>query len=397
MGEEIVLLPIDSVKPNPWNPNYMSEDERRRLREGMASSGPPLTPPIFVRKMDDHYEIIDGEQRWLVARELGWTHMPAIIRDVSDAEAKRLTLSLNYLKGKVNYAKVARWIRDKRDFEMFMAFEETFGSAARRILEGLMNLPDECLNMIEEAVQRGVELTLSDLEPVVKAQKPYEALRTMIVGKKCSRDTTLRVASRGLEKAAAELEEKERLDAMWREGKLEAAEEERRKIEEKKAERERGEEAAEERIEEEEVKEAGRLVEAAGPTATEAEVEEEVEEAGAEEVKEAQFPPERAKELLEAPPEEALKKVRRIEALAEAGAYYQCICGAIHALAYSKGSLQAYLVKPKERGYLYTRLEKEASKWLFACPKCGLKFKVDFVDGAAMPLWEENLNETVQG
>ncbi|MEM2352537.1 MAG: hypothetical protein QXT26_09035, partial [Thermoproteota archaeon] len=64
-------------------------------------------------------------------------------------------------------------------------------------------------------------------------------------GKKCSRDTTLRVASRGLEKAAAELEEQERLDAMWREGKLEAVkEEERRKIEEKKAEREREEEAA---------------------------------------------------------------------------------------------------------------------------------------------------------
>ncbi|MEM3714041.1 MAG: ParB N-terminal domain-containing protein [Candidatus Bathyarchaeia archaeon] len=61
----------------------MSEDERR-LRDSMVSSGPLMTPPIFVRKMDDHYEIIDGEQRWLVARELGWTHIPAIVRDVSE-------------------------------------------------------------------------------------------------------------------------------------------------------------------------------------------------------------------------------------------------------------------------------------------------------------------------
>ena len=388
MSEAVVLLPINSVKPNPWNPNYMSEDEKRKLKDVMASSGPSLTPPIFVRKMDDHYEIIDGEQRWLVARELGWTHIPAIVRDVPDAEAKKLTLSLNYLKGRVNYAKIARWIRERKDLEMLKAFEETFGPAAARILEDLMKLPDEYLSMIEDAVQRGIDLTLSDLEPVARSAKPLEVLKAVLKGKKYMRDTTLRLASLGLEKSIADMEKAMKLDEAWRAGKLKAVEKEeekKRRIKEEETERE--------------VEEAERLTETIEPASKEAEIEEaeeEEEEIVEREVKEAQLPPDRARELLEASPEEALKMIRGIEALAELGTFYKCICGAVHALAYAKGALKAYLVKQKGGSHIFSRLTKEMSKWLFACPRCGLKFKVDFEDGRATPLWEENSNETGQ-
>lgn len=415
MEEKIVLLPIGSIKPNPWNPNLMFEAERQRLRECMAASGPEMTPPIFVRRVGDFYEIIDGEQRWLAAKELGWTHIPAVVRDVPDAEAKKLTLSFNYLKGRMNYIKIARWIRDRKDDEMLTAFKAIFGVRLTEVLMGLVNLPDEYLNMIEEIIQQGRELTLSKLEPVVKARDPREVLTEMLISEKFVMDLAFYTATHGLEAAIKRVEGQEKMDEDWRVKKIEAVEkieeEKRRRMEEEEMRRREKEEMRRKAIEErmkkiEEKEEKMERIEEKeekkeGIGEKEEKEEAEIEEGG-ESLEESEreryiLPPEHARRLLGLSPEEALKSARKIEPLAEAAIYYECsCCKSIHALVYKRGELEAYIVK-RGSGEIsaegYERMLKETSARVYACPRCNLKFTLDYESGVAQPLPEETEHE----
>lgn len=107
---EIVNIAIERIKPNEYNPNVVSADIMAKLGAEIAQKGACL--PIIVRSKDDAYEIVDGEHRWRICRDLGWEEIPCIIHDYSDNEAKIKTLQINYMRGSAVPIRLAHLIHD---------------------------------------------------------------------------------------------------------------------------------------------------------------------------------------------------------------------------------------------------------------------------------------------
>ncbi len=84
-------LPMASLRPNPYQPRTrLDENALAELTASIEASG--LLQPVIVRPRGDSYEIIAGERRWRAAERLGWTRIPAVVREVDDQTL--LTLAL---------------------------------------------------------------------------------------------------------------------------------------------------------------------------------------------------------------------------------------------------------------------------------------------------------------
>lgn len=113
-------LPLDKVEPNKFNPNVMAPEEFESLKTDMKQTGPrsPLgINPIVVSPKTvfysdpeadaDMFVIIDGENRWTAAKEIGWTVIPYERRDVAEAVAKAMNYRRNKERGNMDPLKEA--------------------------------------------------------------------------------------------------------------------------------------------------------------------------------------------------------------------------------------------------------------------------------------------------
>jgi ParB/RepB/Spo0J family partition protein len=94
---EIVWIEAERLAPNPWNPNHMGPGLRAKLARELGERG--FAAPIVVRPQGEDFEIVDGEHRWRVARELGLREVPCVIAAAGDTEARIKTLQFNGLRG----------------------------------------------------------------------------------------------------------------------------------------------------------------------------------------------------------------------------------------------------------------------------------------------------------
>ena len=90
--DKLVILPIDSIKANKWNPKNKDTKEYKQVVRSLELHG--FRQPILVRESDDgKYEILDGEQRYTAAKELAYTDVPVYnLGKISDTEAKAATI-----------------------------------------------------------------------------------------------------------------------------------------------------------------------------------------------------------------------------------------------------------------------------------------------------------------
>jgi ParB family chromosome partitioning protein len=87
-------LPMASVRPNPFQPRTrMDEGPLDELVASIQASG--LLQPVLVRPRDGGFELIAGERRWRAATRLGWTKIPAVVKDVDDQTLLTLALIEN--------------------------------------------------------------------------------------------------------------------------------------------------------------------------------------------------------------------------------------------------------------------------------------------------------------
>lgn len=87
------IIAIEKIEPNTWNPRKMEENSYNALKKSINDKG--FKSIILVRKHEDKFQIIDGEHRFKVLKELGNTHIPAIVVEESDKEARIQTLTFN--------------------------------------------------------------------------------------------------------------------------------------------------------------------------------------------------------------------------------------------------------------------------------------------------------------
>jgi len=118
---QVIMVPRDKIKPNPWNPNEMDADTHASLGNTLdqyGMFGGILCQHVFPGRRkagDDFWRIVDGEQRY---RELLLTTeplFPVIEWEGTDDEAKTLTIALNALRGGNDVTKMAALVSSLPD------------------------------------------------------------------------------------------------------------------------------------------------------------------------------------------------------------------------------------------------------------------------------------------
>lgn len=103
-------IPLASIRPNPYQPRReFKESELSELQASLKASG--LLQPISVRRAGDGFELISGERRLRAATRLGWSDIPAIVRDVDDRTLLTLALVENLQRADLNPVEEARGYR----------------------------------------------------------------------------------------------------------------------------------------------------------------------------------------------------------------------------------------------------------------------------------------------
>lgn len=99
--ESLVEIAVDQIRPNANQPRKAFGSEGLdELAASIKASG--VIQPLVVRRCGAGFELIAGERRWRAARQAGLERVPAIVRDVTDAESLEIALVENLLREDLN-------------------------------------------------------------------------------------------------------------------------------------------------------------------------------------------------------------------------------------------------------------------------------------------------------
>ena len=93
--EKVEQVNIELIKPNKYQPRTVfSEEKIEELASTIHTHG--VIQPIVIRRVGTGtYEIIAGERRYRAMKKLGWSEVPAIIRELDDKETASIALIEN--------------------------------------------------------------------------------------------------------------------------------------------------------------------------------------------------------------------------------------------------------------------------------------------------------------
>ncbi len=86
------ILPIDQIDPNPHQPRQVMGD-LSELMASIAEKG--ILEPLIVRQRGSRFQIVAGERRYQAAVQVGVREVPAVIRELDDAEVIEIALVEN--------------------------------------------------------------------------------------------------------------------------------------------------------------------------------------------------------------------------------------------------------------------------------------------------------------
>lgn len=113
-------IPLDQIKPSPYQPRLtfdLDDIKGSIMRDGILVT-------LTVRKKDGFYEMVDGERRWRVAKELGYKTVPCDIIDINDDTARRMVWKVNTLR---------KDYEPKEKAQFFKTMQEEYGMTLRGI------------------------------------------------------------------------------------------------------------------------------------------------------------------------------------------------------------------------------------------------------------------------
>lgn len=101
-GPGVGELLIDEISPNKLQPRkYFDDDKLEELILSIRENG--VLQPVIVQKGENNdYELIVGERRWRASKKAGLKKIPAIIREVSDAESLEIAIIENIHRQDLN-------------------------------------------------------------------------------------------------------------------------------------------------------------------------------------------------------------------------------------------------------------------------------------------------------
>ena len=152
-SEPEASLPIASIVTNPDQPRKsFDETQLSELSDSIKQNG--VLQPILVRKKGEKYEIVAGERRYQASKLAGLKEIPAIVREIDDAEVFQLALIENLQRSDLTPIEEARGYRQLLDTkgltqEGLAKILSKSRSAIANTLR-LIDLPQEVQDMMEE-------------------------------------------------------------------------------------------------------------------------------------------------------------------------------------------------------------------------------------------------------
>jgi ParB family chromosome partitioning protein len=123
--ERVKDLDIEHIDPNPRQPRAHFDGEHlKELADSIRQNG--VLQPIVVRRVENRYELILGERRLRAAKLAGKPTIPAIVREIDDADSLRHALMENLQREDLNPIEEARG---------YQALKDGFGLAIGDIAE----------------------------------------------------------------------------------------------------------------------------------------------------------------------------------------------------------------------------------------------------------------------
>jgi ParB family chromosome partitioning protein len=146
-------IELTKIERNPFQTRtHFDADKLAELAQSIQASG--VVQPIVVRELGGgRYQLITGERRWLASFEAKKTHIPAIVRQVSDEQAMEMTIVENLQRADLNPMEQARaYHRLSQDFRMKQEDMAIRTGISRTMVANFMRLLK-----LPEAVQHRVE------------------------------------------------------------------------------------------------------------------------------------------------------------------------------------------------------------------------------------------------
>ncbi|MFO7751057.1 MAG: ParB/RepB/Spo0J family partition protein [Desulfobacteraceae bacterium] len=100
-GGDFFMCRVETITPNPYQPrSTFSEEELERLKESIVDQG--ILQPLLVRKNKDSYELIAGERRLKAAVKAEFTHVPALLKSLTDEQMLEVSIIENIQRENLN-------------------------------------------------------------------------------------------------------------------------------------------------------------------------------------------------------------------------------------------------------------------------------------------------------
>ena len=173
--EEIVELNIDELRPNPYQPRTIfDEDALNELANSIKENG--VFQPIIVKKSIKGYDVIAGERRLRASKIAGKKTIPAIIRQISDEKMAEIALLENLQRENLNAleeAKAYKSLIDKLNLTQEQLAKKVSKSRSHITnMLGLLRLPGE----VQDMIQTG-QLTMGHARALSKIEDKEEIVK----------------------------------------------------------------------------------------------------------------------------------------------------------------------------------------------------------------------------
>lgn len=174
-------LPIDSVRPNPYQPRQQFSDESlAELAASIKELG--VIQPIIVRQEGaNDYVLIAGERRLRAAKMAGLTTIPAIVRSPSEQQMLEMALVENVQREDINPIDAA--LAYKRLMEEFGLTQEQVAQRVGKSVPAISNtlrllqLPEYIINSLKDgAISEGHGRALLMVKDPVQQRQLWEEI-----------------------------------------------------------------------------------------------------------------------------------------------------------------------------------------------------------------------------
>ena len=172
------LIPIEKIIPNKNQPRKtFGEEELNDLVLSIKSKG--LLQPIIVREKGEFYEIVAGERRWRASQLAQIHEIPALIKELSEAEVLEIAIIENIQRANLNPYEEALGYKELLETYNYTHEElaNNLGKSRTYISNStrLLNLPNGVLEYLRDGA-----LTIGHARALINVKTALEIAQTVV-------------------------------------------------------------------------------------------------------------------------------------------------------------------------------------------------------------------------